>query len=111
VRAQAARSLGARAARRSGKGRAGAVLGRALSDVDVEVQKAALLALVALDEPSAVPLLIRRLERAVREGDLAALRTTQTALKRLLGETRDLDPNEWWKRWSERGNSAPPDPR
>ncbi|HEV8111655.1 MAG TPA: HEAT repeat domain-containing protein [Planctomycetota bacterium] len=111
VRAQAARSLGARAARRSGKGRAGAVLGRALSDVDVEVQKAALLALVALDEPSAVPLLIRRLERAVREGDLAALRTTQTALKRLLGETRDLDPNEWWKRWSERGNPAPPDPR
>jgi HEAT repeat protein len=111
VRAQAARSLGVRAARRSDKRPAVAALGRSLSDADVEVQKAALLALVALDDPSAVPLLIRRLERAVREGDLPALRTTQTALKRLVGETRDLEPNEWWKRWSERGNSAPPDPR
>ncbi len=111
VRAQAARSLGARAAQRSDRRPAVAVLTRALADPDAEVQKAALLALTALDERSTVPALIRRLERAVREGDLAALRTTQAALKRLLGEPRDLDPDEWWKRWSTRASPPPPDPR
>jgi HEAT repeat protein len=111
VRAQAARSLGSRAARRADKRPAASVLTKALTDPDAEVQKASLQALVALEEPSSVPALIRRLERAVREGDLLSLRTTQGALKRLLGEPHDLEPDEWWKRWSTRARAPSPDPR
>jgi HEAT repeat protein len=105
VRAQAARTLGARAARRAQKGYAAAVLSRALVDPDPEVQRTALDALVVLGDSTAVPALIRRLERAAAEGDLQALRASQAALRRLTGEPRDLDPEEWWKRWSARDRS------
>ncbi len=102
VRAQAVRSLGARAARRTQKGFAAAVLARALADPDPEVQKTALEALAVLGDSTAVPALIRRLERAANEGDLPALHAAQAALRRLTGEQRDLDPEDWWKRWSTR---------
>jgi hypothetical protein len=106
VRAQAARALGARAARQAHKGYAAAVLTRALGDADPEVQKSALDALVALGEISAVPALIRRLELAAREGDLRGLEAAQSALRRLTGEKRNLEPKVWWDRWQARG--APP---
>lgn len=111
VRAQAARSLGARGGRSREKGDAAAVLTRALSDADPEVQKTALQALAALGDPSAVPALIRKLERAVQDGDLAGLRASQTALRTLTGEPHDHDPAEWSKLWSSRGAAGPEHPR
>jgi HEAT repeat protein len=111
VRAQAARALGARAARREQKGYAAAVLTRALSDPDPEVQKTALEALSMLGDSNAIPALIRHLERAAREGDLAAIRATQAALRHLSGEKRDLDPQEWWDRLAPRRGAPSPAPR
>jgi len=102
VRAQSARALGARAARRPEKGYAAAVLCRAISDPDAEVRKTALRALADLGDASAVPALIRALERAAVAGDLPALRGAQSALRELTKTPRDLDPEEWWKLWEER---------
>jgi HEAT repeat protein len=102
VRAQSARSLGSRAARRAEKGYAAAVLSRALADPDAEVRKTSLRALADLGDASAVPALIRALERAAAAGDLPALRSAQSALRELTKLPRDLDPEEWWKLWEER---------
>lgn len=111
VRAQSARALGSRAARRPEKGYAAAVLCRALGDPDAEVRKTALRALADLGDASAVPALIRALERAAAAGDLPALRTAQAALRELTKVPRDLDPEEWWKLWEERKVPAAPAPR
>jgi hypothetical protein len=111
VRAQAARSLGERAGRQREKSDAAAVLCRALSDPDPEVQKTALQALSSLGDPSVIPALIRRLERAAREGDLAGLHASQAALRTLTGETRDLDPEAWRKLWAARGATGSGNPR
>jgi hypothetical protein len=111
VRAQSARALGLRAARRPEKGYAAAVLSRALSDPDSEVRKTALRALTDLGDASAVPPLIRALERAAAAGDLPGLRGAQSALRELLGVSRDLDPEEWWKLWEQRKLPPPPKPR
>jgi hypothetical protein len=105
VRAQAARALGARGSRHEHKGYASAVLARALADSDPEVVKSALEGLATLGEAGATPALIRSLERAAREGDLPRLRASQAALRRLTGENRDHDPEEWWERW--RAGSTP----
>jgi hypothetical protein len=102
VRAQSARSLGQRAAGRKEKGYAAAVLSRALADPDAGVQKSALLALTSLGDASAIPALIRALERSAATGDLPALRASQAALRQLSGVPRDLDPEEWWKVWEGR---------
>jgi hypothetical protein len=110
VRAQAARALGARGARHAHKGYAAAVLARALADPDPEVVKSALDGLATLGESSAIPALIRSLERAARDGDLAALKAAQSALRKLTGETADHDPEEWWARWRARGAAPPANP-
>jgi HEAT repeat protein len=111
VRAQAARSLGIRAGRLREKGNAAAVLSRALSDPDPEVQKTALQALASLGDPTVIPTLIRRLERAAQDGDLAGLHASQAALRSLTGETRDLDPQAWRKLWATRGSAGSGNPR
>jgi HEAT repeat protein len=113
VRAQAARALGARGARHAHKGYAATVLARALADPDPEVVKSALEGLATLGESSAIPALIRSLERAARDGELAALLAAQTALRRLTGETVDHDPEqwwEWWERWRARATPPPANP-
>jgi HEAT repeat protein len=111
VRAQAARSLGTRAGRSREKGDAAAVLTRALSDPDPEIRKTALQALSSLGDASAIPALIRHLESAAHDGDLAGVRASQTALRTLTGETRDLDPEAWRRLWATRAASKPGDPR
>jgi len=103
VRAQAARSLGARGARRTEKGPAVAALARALSDPDPEVVRTAVQGLELLGDRSAIPVLIRQLERAALAGDLHALRRTQQALRQLSGESRDLEPDQWWAQWEAHG--------
>ena len=102
VRAQSARALGSRASRRAQKGYAAAVLGRALADPDAEVRKSAFQALSTLGDASAIPALIRALERSAAAGDFPALKGAQSALRELTGTDRDLDPEEWWKLWEER---------
>jgi HEAT repeat protein len=111
VRAQSARALGLRASRRPEKGYAAAVLSRALSDPDAEVRKTALRALSDLGDASAVPALIRALERSAAAGDLAGLKGAQSALRELLGVPRDLDPEEWWKLWAQRKPAPAAKPR
>jgi hypothetical protein len=111
VRAQSARALGLRASRRTEKGYAAAVLSRALSDPDAQVRKTALRALSDLGDASAVPALIRSLERAALAGDLAGLESAQTALRGLLGVPRDLDPEDWWKLWEQRKPAPAAKPR
>ena len=66
------------------------------------MRKTALRALADLGDASAVPALIRALERAAVAGDLPALRGAQSALRELTKTPRDLDPEEWWKLWEER---------
>jgi HEAT repeat protein len=111
VRAQAARALGVRASRRAEKGYAASVLSRALSDPDAEVRKTALHALSDLGDASAVPALIHALERSAAAGDLAGLKSAQSALREILGVPRDLDPEEWWTLWERRKPAAAPNPR
>jgi len=111
VRAQSARALGIRAARRAEKGYAAAVLSRALSDPDAEVRKAALRALPDLGDASAVPALIRALERSAAAGDLPGLKSAQSALRELLAVSRDLDPEEWWTLWERRKADGAAKPR
>lgn len=106
VRAQAARTLGARGARDAHKGFAAGVLTRALSDTDAAVVESAASALRELAEPRAVPLLVDALERSLAAGDLAAARAAQESLRSLTGYKRDLLPQEWRRWWADEGERA-----
>ncbi len=75
------------------------------------MRKTALRALTDLGDASAVPALIRALERSATAGDLPGLKGAQSALRELLGVPRDLDPEEWWKLWEQRKLPAPAKPR
>jgi len=110
VRAQAARALAARGSRHTQKGYAAAVLSRALADPDPEVVKNALAGLATLGEESAIPALIRSLERAAREDDLARVQAAQSALRHLFREQASHDPAEWWALWQARPAPRRPDP-
>lgn len=103
VRAQAAQALGARGSRHTHKGYAAGVLARCLSDTDPAVSESAAKGLLALAEPRAIPFLIDALERNSARGDVAALRTTQEALRGLSGEKRDRSCEEWRAWWREIG--------
>lgn len=103
VRAQAAQALGARGSRHTHKGYAAGVLARCLSDADPAVSESAAKGLLTLAEPRAIPFLIDALERNSARGDLAALRTTQEALRGLSGEKQDRGPEEWRAWWRETG--------
>jgi hypothetical protein len=106
VRAESARTLGTRA----GKGRdtraARAVLERALSDPDPAVAEYAALGLGALDDPRAVPSLVRALERAAGEGEGKLLQAAQGALRELTGVPRELDVPGWMAWWRKHGVEA-----
>lgn len=109
VRAQAARSLGARGARHDHKGYCMSVLARALVDPDPAVIESACRGLADLGERRAIPSLIQCLERAAQTGDLKGLRGAQDALRRLSGIERDLDPGGWSRWWqSERAPEREP---
>lgn len=106
VRAQAARSVGARGARGTHKGFAAGVLARALADADASVVESAANALRELAEPRAVPLLIDALERSLAAGQLGAARAAQETLRALTGQKRDLLPQEWRRWWADEGERA-----
>jgi HEAT repeat protein len=111
VRAEAAEALGARSARNAERGYAVAVLARALSDPDPAVAQSAARALESAGDARAIPILIRALEQAVRQGEPKSARGVQDALKKLTGETRDLEPEEW-RAWLEKHPpTSKPQPR
>ena len=101
-RAQAARSLRARADRAGAILRVRTSLSRGLGDVDEGVQDACCLGLGGLGDQAAVPALINHLERLVRAGGgLNRLRAAQAALKSLTRTEQDLSPRQWRARWAE----------
>jgi len=106
VRAQAAQALGARGAQHTHKGYAAGVLARCLCDPDPSVAESAANALRALAEPRAIPILIDALERSAARGNVAALRSTQAALRELSGQKLDRTPEEWRRWWREDGERA-----
>lgn len=106
VRAQAARALGARAARGAppaSREPCRQALIAALGDDDVAVRTDATRALGLLGDLRAVPGLVLRLDRALRGGDPdpKELRALQGALRALTGETRDRDA-AGWRLWMDR---------
>jgi hypothetical protein len=103
MRAQAAQALGARGSRHTHKGYAAGVLARCLSDTDPAVSESAAKGLLTLAEPRAIPFLIDALERNSARGDVAALRTTQQALRGLSGEKQDRSCEEWRAWWRDIG--------
>ena len=101
-RAQAARSLQARADRAGAILRVRSALSRGLGDVDEGVQDACCLGLQRLGDQAATPALINHLERLVRAGGgLNRLRAAQAALKSLTRTEQDLSPRQWRARWAE----------
>lgn len=101
VRAQSARSLGARARVHEHQGYAFAVLTRALADPDSAVVQSAALGLAKLGEPRAIPALVRALEQAAAAGQVSGVQGIQAALRSLSGVPRDQDPPEWWRWWKD----------
>ena len=95
VRGEAAEALGARASRSTERGYAIAVLARALSDPDPAVAQSAARALENAGDARAIPILIRALEQAVQHGEPKSAHAIQDALKKLTGETRDREVEEW----------------
>jgi hypothetical protein len=108
VRAEAAEALGARSARNAERGYAVAVLARALGDPDATVAQSAARALESVGDARAIPILVRALEQAVRQGEPKTARGIEDALKKLTGETRDREPEEW-RAWLEK-HPLPPKP-
>jgi len=106
VRAQAAQALGARGAQHTHKGYAAGVLARCLCDADPSVSESAANGLRTLAEPRAIPILIDALERNAARGNLAALRSTQAALRELSGQKLDLSAEDWRRWWREEGERA-----
>ena len=103
VRAEAALALGLRAGRSRDTGPALAALERALGDPDPTVAEYAARGLRGLEDPRAVPALADALARAVEQGEPGLLRESQTTLRSLTGEGRDLDPEAWRAWWRHRG--------
>jgi hypothetical protein len=62
-------------------------------------------------DPRAIPILIRALEQAVRQGQPKAVTTIQSALKKLSGQSRDRDAEEWWRWWEHHPVAAAPEAR
>jgi hypothetical protein len=100
VRAEAAEALGARAARSSERGYAVGVLARALGDPDPAVAQSAARGLETAGDARAIPILIRALEESIRQGQPKSAHAIQDALKKLTGETRDRELDEW-RAWLE----------
>jgi hypothetical protein len=111
VRAQAALALGTRGARHAEKGYAVSVLARATGDPDATVAESAAQGLERVGDPRAIPILIRALEQAVRQGQPKAVTTIQSALKKLSGQSRDRDAEEWWRWWEHHPVAAAPEAR
>ncbi len=101
VRAQSARSLGARGARNEHKGFALGALGRALADRDEGVAESAAKALGELGEARAIPRLIDGLSAAATSGRPAVVEAIQAALARLSGERKKRDVEGWRAWWNE----------
>ncbi len=99
VRAEAALSLGARAARDRATEPARKALEAGLEDPDPAVCRSSARALIDLGDPLAVPALIRSLEVAAREGEPRMVQACQAALRGLTGETRPLDFDGWRNWW------------
>lgn len=117
VRAQAARTLGARAALATSGGRTPSVgyvtgvLVRALADPDATVAGAAATALGDLADPRAIPKLVDGLERAGAAGRPIVVEALQASLARLAGDPVRRDPAAWRVWWRENGDRvAPPVP-
>lgn len=108
VRAEAAEALGARGARHTERGYSVAVLARALSDPDPAVAQSAARALEAVGDARAIPVLIRALGDAVRRGEPKSARIIDAALKKLSGEVRDRDVEEWSIWWQEHSTTPKP---
>jgi HEAT repeat protein len=103
VRAEAAEALGARGAQRAERGYAVAMLARALADSDATVSQSAASALERVGDPRAIPVLIRALEQAVRQGEPKSARAIDAALRKLSGESgarSAADWSAWWERHS-----------
>jgi hypothetical protein len=111
VRAQAALALGKRGAKHSEKGYAISVLARATGDSDATVAESAAQALEQVGDPRAIPILIRALEQAVSQGRPKAVTSIQSALKKLSGEKRDRDAEEWWLWWGKHPAAPKPEAR
>jgi len=105
-RAQAAKSLVARADASGELLRVRGALARGLGDPDPGVQDACCLGLEELGDSRAVPALINHLERLVRRGaGLDHLRKAQASLRSLTRTRRDLVPAAWRQLWITRGES------
>jgi HEAT repeat protein len=101
VRAQSARALGSRGARQTAKGYAAGVLNRAMSDEDETVASSAAQALGELNEPRAIPRLIDAMEASSAHGRPALVKTIQTSLSKLAGDTKPRDVRAWRAWWSQ----------
>ena len=99
VRAQAALALGARGARSRETTPPRRALEEALSDSDVAVAESAAAALAQLEDPRAVPALIRCLARGVQAGELRLVRASTRALQSVSGVREELDLEEWRAWW------------
>lgn len=100
-RAQAARSIVARADAAGEIVRLRGVLSRGLVDPERGVQDACCGALAQMGDARAVPALVNHLERLVRAGaGLDRLGAAQAALRRLTRTRRDLLPSEWRRLWA-----------
>ncbi len=106
VRAEAARTLGSRAGRGRDTRAARTLLESVLLDHDPAVARYAAVGLAELDDPRAVPALVRTLVRAANEGEGKLLRTAQDALRALTGVRRDLDVSGWSAWWRDHGVEA-----
>ncbi len=99
VRSNAASALGKRGARDRQTTDTRKALIRGLTDEDHAVTRSSALALRTLQDPEAIPALIKYLERVVRDGDIISLRAAQRTLRSLTGEPVDKDPRGWRAWW------------
>ena len=99
VRAQAARSLGARGANHRHTRVAREGLQVVLSDEDPAVAREGAQALGVLGDPAAVPALLNYIERAERAADVRGFQAAQDTLKGLTGTRTSRDPRGWRDFW------------
>ncbi len=95
VRAESARSLGARGRAHDHKGFAMGVLVRALRDEDSGVATNAAKALETLDEPAAIPKMIDPLEAAAQAGKPGVVQAIEQTLGVLAGDGKRRSIEEW----------------
>jgi len=101
TRASCAESLGRRGYRDVETETVRRALSRALGDDDPEVARAAVLALVRLDDPAAIPALINYLQRSETAGEFIGNRLAQAGLRGLSHTTQNLTPKQWRSWWRE----------